>query len=358
MGSGCGGLMVQSRTAKDLASSTGIIKEFQSPTDDDDGDVHLITQKAHHSSIQPTTSSSSSSSSSMADGNGDDMVVAERRLRRVSRRRELADRDEMWRRHEMAQIAFLQGEHNGTLAGLHCEVDRLHHCIRDLELKQLPRNNDHHDDLQRKLAEAEQRIVELNKQFETKNDRVTNLESQMDKSMRVFRDQLGYQADRIRQLTRELHEKTTTVTQLASQLRTVKLREAMAIAAQRRRASCESPNRSPSAHRLFSPPALPRSQTASATSPRALSNSGLRHAAVTVSYPGSKANSYGDGGLTSIRPATSTSLPPLDSACSSSAPSAGHNIEKPGRLIRSASAALSASRTANGGPLRRGGGAP
>ena len=49
------------------------------------------------------------------------------------------------------------------------------------------------------------------------------------------------QEDRIRQLTAELHDRTQTVTQLSSQLRSIKLREAMAQAQQRRRASCTSP---------------------------------------------------------------------------------------------------------------------
>lgn len=40
------------------------------------------------------------------------------------------ERDDMWRRHEKAQIAFLQKENSQMLTGLHAEIERLHNELR------------------------------------------------------------------------------------------------------------------------------------------------------------------------------------------------------------------------------------
>ncbi|VDP12959.1 unnamed protein product [Onchocerca flexuosa] len=44
----------------------------------------------------------------------------------------IQERDDMWRRHENAQISFLQNENSQMLTGLHMEIERLHHHLRDL----------------------------------------------------------------------------------------------------------------------------------------------------------------------------------------------------------------------------------
>ncbi|MCP9259583.1 hypothetical protein DINM_002520 [Dirofilaria immitis] len=44
----------------------------------------------------------------------------------------IQERDDMWRRHESAQISFLQNENSQMLTGLHAEIERLHHHLRDL----------------------------------------------------------------------------------------------------------------------------------------------------------------------------------------------------------------------------------
>ncbi len=74
------------------------------------------------------------------------------------------------------------------------------------------------DDLKRRLADAECEIEQLHGQLHTKDVKIDVLEAQLDKAMRLFRDQLGFQADHIRQLNRELHERTATVTQLSTQV--------------------------------------------------------------------------------------------------------------------------------------------
>lgn len=42
----------------------------------------------------------------------------------------LAERDDMWRRHERAQIAFLQNDHAHMLKALHDEIERLQQLCR------------------------------------------------------------------------------------------------------------------------------------------------------------------------------------------------------------------------------------
>lgn len=42
----------------------------------------------------------------------------------------IRERDDMWHRHESAQISFLQNENSQMLTGLHAEIERLHHHLR------------------------------------------------------------------------------------------------------------------------------------------------------------------------------------------------------------------------------------
>lgn len=44
----------------------------------------------------------------------------------------IQERDDMWRRHETAQISFLQNENSQMLTGLHVEIERLHHRLRGI----------------------------------------------------------------------------------------------------------------------------------------------------------------------------------------------------------------------------------
>ncbi|KAE9555099.1 hypothetical protein FO519_001674 [Halicephalobus sp. NKZ332] len=135
------------------------------------------------------------------------------------------ERDQMWRAHEKAQIAFLQNQTAQMTRNLHLELERLMNVNRDLS---------------RKL-----------------NRKATALEKTLERTIAFYKDELNHHEDRIRQLTAELHDRTQTVTQLSTQLRSIKLREAMAQAQQRRRASCTSPKspvsptESNSAFRLF-----------------------------------------------------------------------------------------------------------
>ncbi|KAL6727629.1 hypothetical protein Aduo_009491 [Ancylostoma duodenale] len=134
-----------------------------------------------------------------------------------------------------------------------------------------------HSDMEAKIEQQEERIRQLEQQIREKEQYATNVEDKVAEAVEKLQEQIDLQADRIRQLSAELNERNQTVAHLSSQLRTYRLRDAMATAQQRRRASSSncsnaSPIVSPSSpHRIFPP-------------------KGLLSASVTVSYPGSKSN--------------------------------------------------------------------
>uniref|UniRef100_A0A914XRQ7 CCDC92/74 N-terminal domain-containing protein n=1 Tax=Plectus sambesii TaxID=2011161 RepID=A0A914XRQ7_9BILA len=225
----------------------------------------------------------------------------------------LAERDDMWRKHERAQIAFLQNDHANMLKALHDEIERLQQLCRELQARlTVSHGYDEQVDseenvkLKEQLRDAEEKLAELTARAEMKDAKMVAMEQKNDKTVLMLREQLGHQADRIRQLSRELHERTTSVTQLSTQLRNIRLKEAMA--QQRRRASFDSPKRSPTG-----PGGLSIRLEQNAARPQG----GLvRHATVSVTYP---------------TPSSSTSLPPIEPAISP--PSSAGNIEKPPATI-------------------------
>ncbi|RCN36080.1 hypothetical protein ANCCAN_18042 [Ancylostoma caninum] len=194
-------------------------------------------------------------------------------------REAIRQRDEQWRKHEREQITFLQNETAAMLRGLHKEIERLGHQLKDAK-RQLYVPDDSpcdHSDMEAKIEQQEERIRQLELQIREKEQYATNVEDKVAEAVEKLQEQIDLQADRIRQLSAELNERNQTVAHLSSQLRTYRLRDAMATAQQRRRASSSncsnaSPIVSPSSpHRIFPP-------------------KGLLSASVTVSYPGSKSN--------------------------------------------------------------------
>ncbi|KAK6740940.1 hypothetical protein RB195_009035 [Necator americanus] len=196
----------------------------------------------------------------------------ELRLREAIRKR-----DEQWRKHEREQISFLQNETATMLRGLHKEIERLGHQLKDAK-RQLYVPDDSpcdHSEMEAKIEQQEERIRALEQQIRDKEQHATDVEDKIAETVEKLQEQINIQADRIRELSAELNDRNQTVAHLSSQLRSYRLRDAMATAQQRRRASSSncsgaSPIVSPSSpHRIFPP-------------------KGLLSASVTVSYPGNK----------------------------------------------------------------------
>uniref|UniRef100_A0A8R1E3M3 CCDC92/74 N-terminal domain-containing protein n=1 Tax=Caenorhabditis japonica TaxID=281687 RepID=A0A8R1E3M3_CAEJA len=172
----------------------------------------------------------------------------------------LRERDEQWRRHEKAQIQFLQTESANMLQSLHAEINRLSNVLR--EEKRRSANTD----------EAAEKIELLEKLIGEKEEYTKGLERKVTSTIQKLQEQITIQSERIRQLNEELNDRNQTVTHLSQQLRAIKLREAMATSTHRRRASQQNspPVTSPSSpHRIFPP-----------------ISSGLVSASVAVTYPG------------------------------------------------------------------------
>nr|CDJ82415.1 Hypothetical protein CBG07050 [Haemonchus contortus] len=191
----------------------------------------------------------------------------------VRLREAIRQRDEQWRRHEREQITFLQNETAAMLRGLHKEIDRLGYELKDAK-RQLYVPDDSpcdHSEMEAKIEQQQERIRQLEQEIREKEERASSIDSKVSQTVEKLQEQIEIQADRIRQLSNELNERNQTLAVLSSQLRTYRLRDAMATAQQRRRAST-SPIVSPSSpHRIFPP-------------------KGLASASVTVSYPGGKTN--------------------------------------------------------------------
>ncbi|VDN06671.1 unnamed protein product [Thelazia callipaeda] len=136
------------------------------------------------------------------------------------------ERDDMWRRHENAQILFLQNENSQMLTGLHAEIDRLHHHLRDLYHRLYVKSSanstakleNENEQLRKRLELAEQNANELNQKLEKCEKKSAAVEEQFSETIRMLKDQLAFQGNRIRQLTDELREKTAHMAKLMSQL--------------------------------------------------------------------------------------------------------------------------------------------
>lgn len=48
----------------------------------------------------------------------------------------LAERDDIWRRHEKQQISYLQNQNSQMLSRLHLEIERLHNVNRGNEFEE------------------------------------------------------------------------------------------------------------------------------------------------------------------------------------------------------------------------------
>ncbi|CAD6188650.1 unnamed protein product [Caenorhabditis auriculariae] len=178
----------------------------------------------------------------------------------------LRERDEQWRRHEKAQITFLQNETAAMLKSLHVEIDRLSSELRYAKRQLFIGENESGEGVE----EAAKKIEKLEKQLLEKEAYTRNIEKKVTATIEKLQEQIGIQNDRIRQLSDELNDRNQTVAHLSGQLRQIRLREAMATAQQRRRASqsSTSPLTSPcSPHRIFAP------------------GTGLVSSSVSVTYP-------------------------------------------------------------------------
>ncbi|KAF1768176.1 hypothetical protein GCK72_008138 [Caenorhabditis remanei] len=177
----------------------------------------------------------------------------------------LKERDNEWRKHEKAQIQFLQNETSNMLKSLHNEINRLGNELREVKRRSAAGNDD----------KSEEKIAELEKIIQEKEGYTKNLEKKVTSTIQKLQEQITIQSDRIRQLNEELNDRNQTVTHLSQQLRAIKLREAMATSTHRRRASSQLNSTSPpvtspsSPHRIFPPV-----------------SSGLLSASVAVTYPG------------------------------------------------------------------------
>ncbi|CAI2347265.1 unnamed protein product [Caenorhabditis sp. 36 PRJEB53466] len=174
----------------------------------------------------------------------------------------LRERDDQWRKHEKAQIQFLQTETSNMLKSLHNEINRLSNELREEKRKAASGYSE----------ESAKKIEELERMISEKDVYTKGLEKKVTTTIQKLQEQITIQSDRIRQLNEELNDRNQTVTHLSQQLRAIKLREAMATSTHRRRASQQnsSPVTSPSSpHRIFPPV-----------------SSGLLSASVAVTYPG------------------------------------------------------------------------
>ncbi|KAI6177282.1 hypothetical protein M3Y97_00889800 [Aphelenchoides bicaudatus] len=154
----------------------------------------------------------------------------------------LTERDEIWRKHEKSQISYLQQQNAQMLSRLHVEIERLQNINRDLERRlYVSTEPETFDELQNEIAKYKSTNEALRKEVASAENRSRQLAQNLEQSAKLYKDQVTDHEARIRQLTAELDHRTLTITQLSTQLRNFKLREAMAQAQQRRRASCIEP---------------------------------------------------------------------------------------------------------------------
>ncbi|GMS89394.1 hypothetical protein PENTCL1PPCAC_11569, partial [Pristionchus entomophagus] len=171
----------------------------------------------------------------------------------------LRERDAQWMKHEKAQICFLQRESGNMLRGLHSEIERLSGKLRESRRLLDVGHCSSEKEMADRLEEKERQIEELEAALQEKEEKLMEIERRVSTTMERMNDQINIQADRIRQLNGELQDRTQSLAQLTSQLRSYRLKEAMTLAQQRRRVSnvsggASSPLVSPSSpHRSFPP---------------------------------------------------------------------------------------------------------
>ncbi|VDK61636.1 unnamed protein product [Onchocerca ochengi] len=113
----------------------------------------------------------------------------------------IQERDDMWRRHESAQISFLQNENSQMLTGLHAEIERLHHHLRDLYRRLYVKNSfdsntmleNENEQLREKLEIAQQNTDKLNQKLEECEKKSRDLEQQTNETIKMLKNQLSYQ---------------------------------------------------------------------------------------------------------------------------------------------------------------------
>ncbi|EPB76967.1 hypothetical protein ANCCEY_03935 [Ancylostoma ceylanicum] len=131
----------------------------------------------------------------------------------------IRQRDEQWRKHEREQITFLQNETAAMLRGLHKEIERLGHQLKDAK-RQLYVPDDSpcdHSDMEAKIEQQEERIRQLEQEIREKEQYASNIEDKVAEAVEKLQEQIDLQADRIRQLSAELNERNQTVAHLSSQ---------------------------------------------------------------------------------------------------------------------------------------------
>ncbi|PIO68778.1 hypothetical protein TELCIR_09418, partial [Teladorsagia circumcincta] len=238
---------------------------------------------ASPSSSEMATSSSSSDIQCRSPSRSNQQTQTQQSLcesdLEVRLREAIRQRDEQWRRHEREQIVFLQNETAAMLRGLHKEIERLGYQLKEYSFTlTVTYSAAKHDFLlsskirdlrSQKILDVGPPCFAFGTEIREKEQRASCIDSKAAETVEKLQEQINIQADRIRQLSSELNERNQTLAVLSSQLRSYRLRDAMATAQQRRRAST-SPIVSPSSpHRIFPP-------------------KGLVSASVTVSYPGSQ----------------------------------------------------------------------
>ncbi|OZC08725.1 hypothetical protein X798_04273 [Onchocerca flexuosa] len=235
----------------------------------------------------------------------------------------IQERDDMWRRHENAQISFLQNENSQMLTGLHMEIERLHHHLRDLYRRLYVKNSfdsntmleNENEQLREKLEIAQQNTDKLNQKLEECEKKSRDLEQQTNETIKVLKNQLSYQGNRIRQLSDELRERTAQISKLMAQLPSGTIAETTETA---RNHSHSQPNIhwNPAPAPFFG---------------KKDSNLSYMVRNVSITYPGGRPNVVAQRySYTSSMP-RSHHLPSLYSK-PRSVPSSGNSIEKPIRL--------------------------
>ncbi|CAG9531935.1 unnamed protein product [Cercopithifilaria johnstoni] len=237
----------------------------------------------------------------------------------------IQERDDMWRRHETAQISFLQNENSQMLTGLHAEIERLHHHLRDLYRRLYVKNSfernvtlkNENDFLRKRIEIEKQNTDKLNEELEKCKKNLKDLEQQTDETVKTLRSQLAYQDKRIRQLTDKLRERIPQITELMVQFPFGTAAEA-------------TENEIPARIHFHSQPIVhwnPAPASFFGKKGNNLPHMGLiRNASIT--YPGGRPNVVARRySYTSSTP-RSHHLPSLYSK-PRSVPSLGHNIEKP-----------------------------
>ncbi|KAI6235054.1 CCDC92 domain-containing protein [Aphelenchoides besseyi] len=154
----------------------------------------------------------------------------------------LAKNNEMWRKHEKEQINYVQTQNSQMLNRLHTEIERLQNINRDLERRlYVSSEPELVDSYKTELRNVQISSDKLKRELANAENRNRVLAQTLEESAKLYKDQVNEHETRIRQLSNELDHRTLTITQLSTQLRNFKLREAMANAQQRRRLSCIEP---------------------------------------------------------------------------------------------------------------------